>query len=219
MRALAVSFAVLIAAACGGRGDQPDPSASGVLASDCIGGPSPTIEVGRVGDLKLDLTLRELRRLCPQIRDTIARGDESLDTAVVISRPGLQVVGRVANIANDEGDKPYRVDSSSRIHYWTVTGTGAVLRGGVPLSARFDSLERAYGKAETLPLNGDVYAWFCDRMPEFVFHFAGRGFDGADSQPDSLPRRHITSVDFPGVRDSNSVSPFCRHQKKVIGKQ
>jgi hypothetical protein len=219
MRIPGILFVAILATACASGSDNSQATAESQVASDCLGGPAPLIEVGRVGDLRLDLTLRELRRTCPQIRDTIARGDESIDTAVVISRRGLQVVGRVANIMNDEGNRPYQADSSARISYWTVTGTDAVLRAGVPLSAPFDSLQRAYGKAYTDPLNGDVYAWFCDKMPEFVFHFAERGFDGVGVQPDSLARRHVTSIDFPGVKDTNSISMFCRHRAEIIGKQ
>jgi hypothetical protein len=131
----------------------------------------PSIAVGKVGTLSLQLPIREIYRLCKgQIHDTVAHGDESIDTAFVISRPGLLVLGRMGNIGNDEGYHAFTMDSNRVVYYWTVSGTRGLLPGGVTLSSSLDSLTSAYGRRSTDALNGDVYVRFC-RLPQMVFHF------------------------------------------------
>lgn len=184
------------------------------LPTDCLGPDSVvTIEPGRIGALRLDLTLRDLHRRCPNLRDTIARGDESLDTAVLISRTNLAVVGRVANIMNDEGGHPYTLDSSRVIAQWTVTGTAGLLPGGVPLSAPWDSLVHAFGTPKVEPLNGDVYVWFCDRVPALVFHFDDPLYFTSPAAPETFPAslagQRIRSLDLPGQPLPQTRSPAC----------
>jgi hypothetical protein len=183
-----------------------DSVAHTTVQSDCLGKGAPAIDVGQVGDLQLGLTLRDLKHLCPTLHDSVASGDESLDTAIVISRPGLSVVGRAANIANEEGYRPYTVDSAATIHAWTITGTDGLLPRGVPLSATWDSLVSAYGTPRVDPLNGDVYVWFCQTLPDFVFHFDDRLYltkpqlVARDSYPSSLKGARIRAVDLPATR-------------------
>jgi hypothetical protein len=171
--------------------------------SDCLGSGPVAIDAGQIGALRLDQTLAELHRICPNMRDTTAHGDESLDTAVVISRAHLSVIGRIATVADEEGTHQYVTDSARHILEWTITGTDGVLPGGVPLSAPYDSLARAYGNPSASPLNGDVYVWFCKRVPSMVFHFDDRLYATnpnavkPDSYPSSLAGAHIASIDLP----------------------
>lgn len=205
-----------ITAGCAGT-DRPSPtpnSATATLAtSDCLGPGTPQINVGQVGQLHLNTSLRELARLCPEIRDSIAHGDESIDTAIVISRPGLTVVGRLANIANDEGSKPFRVDSAAIITYWTIFGIEGTLPKGVPLSASWDSLVAAFGEPIIVPLNGDIHVSFCKTLPEFVFHFDDRLYQerpdlvSRETYPSSLKGARIREVDLPSRRIAR---PFCQ---------
>jgi hypothetical protein len=207
---------ILIGTACATPDKAPARFESTRIAdtrSDCLGPGIPQIDVGRVGELHLDLPLREIARRCSHIHDSTAHGDESLDTAIVISRPGLTVVGRVANIANEEGSRPYHVDSAATIFYWTISGSHAMLPGGVPLSASWDSLVRAFGEPAVDPLNGDVYVWFCKTLPDLVFHFDDPlirrkpELYSRDSFPAALKGSRIREVDLPS---KPRRSPACQ---------
>lgn len=193
-------------------------SANRPAAADCLGPDSlPRIDIGRVGALRLNQTLAQLHRLCPNIRDTNATGAETLDTAIVISRPGLSVVGRVWLISGGDEDKPYRVDSSRTIYRWIVTGTNGLLPGGVPLSAPWDSLVRAYGRPDADPLNGDVLVHFCDRLPLFRFHFRDRLYfqepfvATRDSYPSSLAGARIGNVEILSRQPPPGAFDACRY--------
>jgi hypothetical protein len=134
-------------------------------AGDCFGRDSIVeISPGRIGALSLDLSLAELRRRCLNVGWTTTNGDETLDTAVLLTRPGLRVVGVVANIADDGGyHRPVHVDSGARIAVWKISGTRAVLPDGVPLTATWNDLRRAYGALGAFALNGTVYVTICRR--------------------------------------------------------
>ena len=199
----------LIVAGCAPPEHRPLVSDSSLVAevhrsvADCLGRDSLVhIDIGQIGALRLDLPIRELRQLCPNIRDTIASVGEAIDTAIVISRPGLAVVGRIATIGSDEGPYPYHVDSSRVIHRWTVTGSAGLLPGGVPLSATWDSLLHAFGRPRVIPLNGNVLVSFCERLPDIAFNFDDRLYlmkpelVSPDSYPSSLAGAHIRSVDL-----------------------
>jgi hypothetical protein len=83
---------------------------------------------------------------------------------VLLVRPGLRVVGTVATLADDGGDRrPVRVDSGARIARWTVSGVSGVLPDGVPLTASWNDLRRAYGPLGAFALNGTVYVTICRR--------------------------------------------------------
>lgn len=140
---------------------------------DCFGPDSAVIiRAGRIGTLQLDLPLDSLHRLCPQIRDTTSKGDEELDTAIVISRPGLSLVGPLASILDTDGAHSVRVDSSTRVKSWTVVGSSGVLPKGVPLTATWGILVHAYGPTGHVDfLNGDVYISFCE-TPGITFSMA-----------------------------------------------
>ncbi len=58
-----------------------------VAAADCLGSDS-IIEIvpGRIGALRLDLPLAELRRRCAHLGWTTTNGDETLDIAVLLTR-------------------------------------------------------------------------------------------------------------------------------------
>jgi hypothetical protein len=208
---------IVIGAACGTSDKAPtshlDSTRIADASPDCLGPGMPQIDVGRVGNLHLDLPLREIARKCSHIRDSTARGDESLDTAIVISRPGLTVVGRVANIANDEVGGPYHVDSAATILSWTISGSSAMLPLGVPLSASWDSLVTAFGTPAADPLNGDVYIWFCKTLPDFILHFDDPLYRrkpeliSRESFPAALRGSRIREVDLPSRHRRN---PACQ---------
>ena len=134
-------------------------------SDDCLGTDSIVqIMPGRIGALPLDVPLAELRRRCPNLAWTTTNGDESLDTAVLLARPGLRVVGVVATLADEGGDRrPLRVDSNARIVIWKVSGTRGVLTDGVPLTATWNDLRRVYGPLGAFALNGTVYVSICRR--------------------------------------------------------
>jgi hypothetical protein len=207
-------IAAILAAACVSSDTRAPDSAVNEVVLDCLGGPKPQITVGHVGALDLTLTLRELKQRCPTIRDTTAHGDESLDTAIVISRSDLNVIGRIATVACDGCEGKYVVDSARRISTWTVTGTGAMLPEGVSLSATYDSLVRAYGKPFVLPLNGDVTVGFCEKARQYGFHVYDRLYHmdhpviTPDSYPSSLKGARITEVDVPGY-GAGALSTPC----------
>ena len=133
------------------------------LAGDCLGRDSIVqLSPGRIGALPLDLSLAELRRRCANVGWTTTNGDESLDTAVLLTRPGLRIVGVVATLADEEGDRrPLQIDTGMHVTLWKVSGTRALLPGGVPLTATWNDLRRAYGQLGALALNGIVFVTIC----------------------------------------------------------
>jgi hypothetical protein len=135
-------------------------------ARDCFG-PDSIVRIAprRIGALPLNLTIAELRRRCANFGWTTTNGDEALDTAVLLIRPGLRVVGVVATLANEDGDRrPLQIDSGARVTLWKVSGTRAVLPDGVPITATWDDLRRAYGPLGAFALNGIIYVTIC-RQP------------------------------------------------------
>ena len=95
---------------------------------------------------------------------TTTNGDETLDTAVLLTRPGLRVVGAVATLADDGGDhRPLRLDYAAHVAVWKVSGTRGTLPNGVPLTATWNDLRRAYGPLGAFALNGTVYVTICRR--------------------------------------------------------
>jgi hypothetical protein len=187
-----------------------------VATADCFGRDSTvSIDVGAIGALRLDLPLSALRRLCTNVRDTTATGDETLDTAIVISRPGLSVVGRIATIGDDEGFRAVTIDSATRIERWTVTGRDGRLPGGVPLAATWGELARAYGPSRSFALNGDMYVKFCSGPRQLLFHIAAPAGDDTPNRDNSsslapaLARARITSVDIPSRPIALSEADLC----------
>lgn len=168
-RTLALSVALLAGVVAAdiavSRRSSRAPSIGGAPVADCFGGDSIVqIAPGRIGALPLDLSLAELRRRCPNLAWTTTNGDETLDTAVLLTRPGLRVVGAVATLADEGGDhRPMRIDSSALITVWKISGTRAVLPEGVPLTATWNDLRRAYGPLGAFALNGTVYVTICRR--------------------------------------------------------
>jgi hypothetical protein len=74
------------------------------------------------------------------------------------------VVGTIATLVDDGGDhRPMRVDPSARIVIWKISGKRGVLPGGVPLTATWNDLRRAYGPLGAFALNGTVYVTICRR--------------------------------------------------------
>jgi hypothetical protein len=134
-------------------------------ATDCLG-PDSIVQIapGRIGALPLNLSVAELRRRCAGLGWTTTNGDETLDTAVLITRPGLRVVGVVATLADEGGEhRPMRVDSAARVSIWKVSGKRGLLPAGVPLTASWNDLRRAYGPLSAFALNGTVYVTICRR--------------------------------------------------------
>ena len=141
--------------------------------SDCLGPDSVVaISVGHVGSLRLDLPLDSLRRRCPSSRDTTANGDEELDTAIVIARPGLRLVGKLAQIEGEDGRQSVHVTDADKVQQWMVIGSAGLLPRTVPLTATWRMLVSAYGPVTNQSgSNGDVFLSFCS-MPGFVFSMA-----------------------------------------------
>jgi hypothetical protein len=155
-----VVFVAVLAAGCG----QRPPAAATARAVDCLGPDSiVAIDAGKIGDLPLTLPVDSIRRRCANVRDTTAHGDETLDTAIVITRPGLTVVGRIATVADGDGFHPVRLDSSSRVMAWQVKGSAGRLPGGVRLDGTWRDLSVAYGRLLAFALNGTVYVTICSR--------------------------------------------------------
>jgi hypothetical protein len=134
--------------------------------ADCLGPDSlVVITADKIGRLPLDLSLAALQRRCGTMQWTTTNGDESLDTAIVMTEPGIVVVGAVATVANEDGYHPVRIDSSSHVQLWKISGTAAVLPKGVRIDATWRDLSRAYGPMRAFALNGIVYVTIC-AMPE-----------------------------------------------------
>jgi hypothetical protein len=132
-------------------------------AGDCLG-PDSIVQLGpgEIGALPLDLSLAELRRRCANLGWTTTNGDESLDTAVLLTRPGLRVVGVIATLASEEGDRrPLQIDTGVHVGLWKVSGTRAVLPEGVPITATWGDLRRVYGPLGAFALNGIVFVNIC----------------------------------------------------------
>jgi hypothetical protein len=131
-----------------------------------------TIQTGRIGALPLDLPLDSLRQRCPNIRDTTANGDEELDTAIVISRRGLSVVGHLARIEDEDGRRAVHLRGTDKVSQWMVIGSAGRLPNAVPLTATWRMLVAAYGQvASRGGENGDVFLEFCP-VPGFAFSMA-----------------------------------------------
>lgn len=169
-RTLAAAAALLVGVvgadiAVSRRGHTSPSVGARTPVGDCFGRDSIVqIAPGRIGALPLDLSLAELRRRCSNLAWTTTNGDETLDTAVLLMRPGLRVVGTVATLADDGGDRrPVRVDSGAHIAHWTVSGTSGVLPDGVSLTGTWNDLRRAYGPLGAFALNGTVYVTICRR--------------------------------------------------------
>jgi len=169
-RTLAISAALLVGVVATdlvvSSGSRRPPLVSGVTQGpDCLGADSIVqIGPGRIGALRLDQSLADLRRRCANLAWTTTNGDESLDTAVLLTRPGLRVVGVVATLADEGGDRrPLHIDSGARVTVWKVSGTRGVLPDGVPLTATWSDLRRVYGPLGALALNGIVYVTICRR--------------------------------------------------------
>ena len=152
--ALLTTVAVLLAA---GRADTS-------RSASCLGPRPIVVDVGRIGVLDLSLPVDSIIRRCGPVRDTIAHGDESLDTAFVFSTNGVRVVGRLATIGDEDGDHPFRRSPDMHASWWDVSGSGAELPGGASLSSTWKDLRRIYGVVRASPLNGEIHVSVC-RFP------------------------------------------------------
>jgi len=174
-----VALGMLAAVACGAHDEKAVVAHDSALPpvafaiSDCLGRDSVVaIGAGHVGALRLDLPLDSLRRRCPNIRDTTANGDEELDTAIVIVRPGLRLVGKLGVIESDEGRRPVQLMGTDKVQQWMVIGNSGLLPKNVTTTATWRMLVNAYGPVATQGgANGDVFLGFCS-MPGFSFSMA-----------------------------------------------
>jgi hypothetical protein len=162
----------------------------------------------------LDLPVDSIRRRCASVRDTVVRGDELLDTAIVISRPNLDVIGSIATIEDDEGRHSVRIDGNAPAKYWTVVGTAGVLPRGVPLTATWHSLRAAYGSPANISyLNGDIDAIFCN-APGLVFGMSKpAGTDagvGSMNQPSAGDSRILRVQMSTRLTAADSARADCR---------
>ncbi|HEX4684163.1 MAG TPA: hypothetical protein VH277_15710 [Gemmatimonadaceae bacterium] len=119
------------------------------------------IAPGHIGALRLDTTLGAIQRECPDYGWTTIHGDERLDTAILITRPGLRVAGSLAIIDDEGGERHPTIDSAMRVQYWEVTGTNARLPKGVPIDGTWDDLRRAFGEVRAEALNGEITVFVC----------------------------------------------------------
>jgi hypothetical protein len=155
--ALVFSLAMLLVAALA-------PTSRSAL--DCLGPRPVQVDIGKIGALDLALPADSIAHLCGPVRDTVAYGDESLDTAFVFSQRDVLVVARLATIEDTDGHHSYRRTKGTRAMWWDVSGKGAILPGGAPLSSTWADLRRVYGAVRAEPLNGAIYVSIC-RYPRF----------------------------------------------------
>jgi len=164
------SIAVIVAGvlACGSGG--PRGNAASSHPGNCLGADSPVVIAPRgIGALRADFSLDSIRRLCANLQWTTTNGDESLDTAIVITRPGLRVLGVITTVEADGGPyRPVHFDSTTHVELWKISGTAGLLPGRVPITATWGDLRRAYGPLRAFALNGIVYVSAC-RQPALQF--------------------------------------------------
>ncbi len=143
---------------------QRAPAQRGVR--ECLGTQAPLlIRADRIGQLPLDLSLRDILARCPSAQWSTVNGDESLDTAIVLSQHGIRVVGAVGTLEDTDGShRPLHVDVGRPIKWWRVTGDSAELPHGLPLTATWFDAARTYGALHAFALNGTVYVTIC-RQP------------------------------------------------------
>jgi hypothetical protein len=152
---------------------------------DCLGSDSIVeIAPGHIGALRLDATLGAIQRQCPGFGWTTMHGDERVDTAILISRPGLRVVGSLAVIADEDGYEHPTLDSGMHVRYWEVTGTNARLPQGVPITATWADLRTSYGEVGANALNGIVDVLVC-RMRGMIIQMSVPN-PGSDSPINSV---------------------------------
>jgi len=167
-------------------------------APDCLGARPVVVRLGRIGALPSAVTVKQLRQLCPSARDTVASGDETLDTAIVVSAPDIRIIGHIALI-DDGGDRlAYRLTDTTRVRSWEVSGPGGVLADGTPTDASWAYLEGAYGRLTITPVNGWLYVraarWpgLFFKIPDPLYNDTSRVRPSADLRLKS--RVHVASI-------------------------
>lgn len=154
--------ALLFSAVASCARDVPRTPAVAHAGADCFGGDSlVSVDANHIGALSLDhATVGSLERACPNFAWTTTNGDEELDTALVVERPGLRVIANIATIGDEDGFHKVQIDSSMPVREWTVSGAAGRL-GDVPLTATWTQVSRVYGPLRASALNGTVYATSC----------------------------------------------------------
>jgi hypothetical protein len=113
------------------------PRQASTTAQFCVDARGPIqISEDSVGTLALDAALRQLRESCPTASDTRHYAETEDYAALVFPFPGLSATA-VQWRDSLQPDMP--ADS------WIVEGTNGVLPNGVPMTAPWAALRRAYG--------------------------------------------------------------------------
>jgi len=117
-----------------------------------------------IGILPVTATIRRLRRVCADARDTVMSSGPPGSNEPAF--PGLFIPYRGLTILALQ----YRADlleSDMPPDGWIVAGTNGLLPGGVPMGARWSTLWRRYGAAQ-VTARGVLVVRFCS-LPSLLF--------------------------------------------------
>jgi len=144
----------------GGRAGSDDGKATSIVQRDCSPNSGAPIRVAEdsIGSLDLGASLRTLSAICPVAHDTVQYGEDNAYPAVVFPFKGLTVVAS-QYLDSLDLDKP--ADT------WIVRGENGYLPGGVPLTASWEELRKAYGQG-LADGEGGVTVMFCTHPHMFV---------------------------------------------------
>lgn len=105
-----------------------------------------------IGNWALDAALGTLRKRCPAARETRQYGESESYAAVAFPLDGLTAT---AVQYRDSLDRNQPADA------WSVEGTNGVLPNGVPMTASWAELRRAYGRGMVARGEVSLTAMFC----------------------------------------------------------
>jgi len=105
-----------------------------------------------IGPLPVSAMIGSFRESCPSARRTTYYGESEAYAALAFPFAGLDVM---AVQWQDSLKSHLPADT------WRVRGASGVLPGGVPMTATWGALRRAYGRGKVLGGEGDVTAMFC----------------------------------------------------------
>jgi len=159
---------------------------------DCLGsGSTITIRPGRVGNLSLHLSLKEILQRCKTIHWSTINGDEMLDTAIVLDHGQLHVIGAVATLGDESGwHRPLHIDTQRPVKWWQVSGVSGMLPNGVQTTATWSTVRQVYGPLRGSALNGTVYVAIC-RKPGLTLLM---DLPSADAPINGAPAEVVDSV-------------------------
>lgn len=155
-------FALLTAVAVGCRAApaREEGRGSGRETQTCTDSVPLLISADSLGPLPLKAPIKNLRKLCPSAREVVFLTSEgNAYPAVQFSFREVKIVGYQFEDSIVE-DQP--------VDRWIIRGTAAQLPGGVPLTATWPELRKAYGDAIVDTEDG-LSVMFC-KLPTFFFY-------------------------------------------------